>query len=142
MSNALVRVFPNDERIRYRNSIHEFAALDGNETGMPAIVSPIEIIHLGYRDDVMLERKKYERNMEIAEAGAACRARRSVQLVQLRHVGDAGEIVRRMQYRRSNACMSWRLQRQRERGERARSRASFRTACVCLPAFISKIPRP
>ena len=68
MSNALVRVFPSDERIRYRNTIHEFVALDGNETGMPAIVSPIEIIHLGYRDDVMLERKKYERNMQIAEA--------------------------------------------------------------------------
>jgi len=68
MSNVLVRAFPNDERIRYRNTIHEFVALDGNETGMPAIVSPIELIHLGYRDDVMLERKKYERNMQIAEA--------------------------------------------------------------------------
>ncbi|HEY1729799.1 MAG TPA: glycosyltransferase [Candidatus Baltobacteraceae bacterium] len=68
MSNMLVRFFPNDERIRYRNPIHEFIALDGNETGMPAKVSPIELIHFGYRDDVMLERKKHERNMEIAEA--------------------------------------------------------------------------
>jgi glycosyltransferase involved in cell wall biosynthesis len=67
MSNMLVRAFPNDERIRYRNPIHEFVALDGNETGMPAKMSPIEIIHFGYRGDVMLERNKHERNMQIAE---------------------------------------------------------------------------
>jgi glycosyltransferase involved in cell wall biosynthesis len=67
MSNILVRLFPNDERVRYRNPIHEFISLDGNETGMPARTSPIEIVHFGYRNDVMLERKKHERNMLIAE---------------------------------------------------------------------------
>jgi len=67
MSNILVRFFPNDTRIRYRNPIHEFVALDGNETGMPAKKSPIEIIHFGYRSDVMVERNKHERNMQIAE---------------------------------------------------------------------------
>ncbi|MGA3037688.1 MAG: glycosyltransferase [Vulcanimicrobiaceae bacterium] len=67
MSNILVRFFPNSERIRYRNPIHEFVSLDGNETGMPAKTSPIEIIHFGYRGDVMVERSKYERNMQIAE---------------------------------------------------------------------------
>ncbi|HTX02950.1 MAG TPA: glycosyltransferase [Candidatus Acidoferrales bacterium] len=67
MSNVLVRFFPNNERIRYRNPIHEFIALDGNETGMPAQTSPIEIVHFGYRNDVMVERKKHERNMQIAE---------------------------------------------------------------------------
>ena len=67
MSNALVRIFPNNQRIRYRNAIHEFVALDGNEAGMPALLSGIEIIHLGYRADVMRDRKKYERNRAIAQ---------------------------------------------------------------------------
>jgi glycosyltransferase involved in cell wall biosynthesis/Flp pilus assembly protein TadD len=68
MSNALVRIFPNHERIRYRNPIHEFVALDGNEAGMPAVLSGVEIVHLGYRADVMRERGKYERNRSIAQA--------------------------------------------------------------------------
>jgi tetratricopeptide (TPR) repeat protein len=68
MSNVLVRVFPNHERIRYRNPIHEFVALDGSEKGMPALLSTIEIVHLGYRSDVMAERNKHERNMKLAEA--------------------------------------------------------------------------
>lgn len=67
MSNTLVRLFPNHERLRYRNSIHEFVALDNDERGMPSLRSPTEIIHHGYRDDVMLERRKYERNVAIAE---------------------------------------------------------------------------
>lgn len=68
MSNALVRIFPNDERVRYRNKLHEFIALDGSEAGMPAVLSPIEIIHLGYMQDVMRERGKHERNRALAEA--------------------------------------------------------------------------
>ena len=68
MSNALIRVFPNHERIRYRNRIHEIAALDGSEDGVPALRSKIDIIHLGYSDDVMRARRKGDRNMEIAEA--------------------------------------------------------------------------
>src|SRR5579872_624171 len=67
MSNALVRIFPNHERIRYRNPIHEFVALDKNEAGVPALLSGVEIIHLGYRDDVMRERKKHERNLGLAK---------------------------------------------------------------------------
>jgi len=66
MSNALVRFFPNHERIRYRNRIHEFVALDGDESGMPALLSPIEIVHLGYAQDVMRERNKHERNRRLA----------------------------------------------------------------------------
>lgn len=68
MSNALVRIFPNHERIRYRNPIHEFVALDGNQAGMPAIVSNVEIIHLGYSREVMRARRKDERNLALAEA--------------------------------------------------------------------------
>ncbi|MBV8424694.1 MAG: glycosyltransferase family 2 protein, partial [Candidatus Eremiobacteraeota bacterium] len=53
MSNALVRIFPNHGRIRYRNPIHEIVALDGSQSGVPAVLSPVEIIHLGYMQDVM-----------------------------------------------------------------------------------------
>lgn len=67
VSNALVRVFPNHERIRYRNRIHEIIALDGSEDGLPALNSEIAIIHLGYAASVMRDRKKGERNLAMAE---------------------------------------------------------------------------
>ena len=68
MSNAIVRVFPNHERIRYRNVIHEFVALDGDLAGVPAILSGIEIFHRGYLQDVIRQRKKAERNLALAKA--------------------------------------------------------------------------
>ena len=68
ISNAIVRVFPNHARIRYRNRIHEMIALDDSEDGVPALRSPIEIIHFGYAQDVMRERKKGERNLALAKA--------------------------------------------------------------------------
>lgn len=68
MSNAIVRVFPRHERLRYRNRIHEFVALDGDPAGMPAIASTVEIVHRGYLKDVMRERGKGERNLAMAEA--------------------------------------------------------------------------
>lgn len=68
MSHALVRVFPNHERIRYRNRIHEIVALDGSEDGVPAVRSQIDIIHLGYTQEVMRERGKGERNLALTEA--------------------------------------------------------------------------
>lgn len=68
MSNALVRVFPNHERIRYRNRIHEIIALDGSAEGVPALRSDLAIIHLGYTSDVLQQRSKGERNLAMAEA--------------------------------------------------------------------------
>lgn len=68
MSNALVRVFPNHERIRYRNRIHEIVALDGSTNGVPALRSDVAIIHLGYTSDVLQQRSKGERNLAMAEA--------------------------------------------------------------------------
>ena len=68
MSNAIVRVFPSHRRLRYRNRIHEFVALDGSPAGMPAIASSVEIVHRGYLKDVMRERGKGERNLAMAEA--------------------------------------------------------------------------
>jgi glycosyltransferase involved in cell wall biosynthesis len=68
MSHAVNRIFPNHDRIRYRGAIHEFAAYDGSSTGIPAIMSPIRIVHHGYMSDVVAERDKFARNMAILEA--------------------------------------------------------------------------
>ncbi len=70
MTNAIVRVFPNDARIRYRNRIHEFIALDGSESGLPADRTSIEIVHHGYLSEVVRERKKGERNLRLSRAAA------------------------------------------------------------------------
>ena len=67
MSNVIIRVFPNHERIRYRNRIHELIALDGAESGMPAVPSPVELIHFGYRPGVIEDRNKAERNLSLSE---------------------------------------------------------------------------
>ena len=71
MTNALIRIFPSDERIRYRNAVHEFPALDGAPEGLHAVRSPIEITHHGYLSEVMRERSKSERNLRLAEAEVA-----------------------------------------------------------------------
>jgi tetratricopeptide (TPR) repeat protein len=70
MSNALVRIFPNDPRIRYRNAIHEFITLDGGDAGLSSDTTAIEIEHHGYLGAVMLARRKGERNLRLARAAA------------------------------------------------------------------------
>jgi tetratricopeptide (TPR) repeat protein len=70
-TNAIVRIFPNDPRIRYRNAIHEFVALDGSEAGLPADVAPIAIVHRGYLGEVVRERGKAERNLRLSHAAVA-----------------------------------------------------------------------
>lgn len=67
MSHALVRIFPNDARIRYWGRIHEYAALDGTAGGLEAQPSGIKILHHGYLSDVVAARDKYERNMAIIQ---------------------------------------------------------------------------
>jgi tetratricopeptide (TPR) repeat protein len=71
MTNAIVRLFPNDERIRYRNPIHEYVTRDGAESGLPSDRSPIEIVHFGYLSEIVRERGKAERNLRLAEAAVA-----------------------------------------------------------------------
>jgi len=70
MSHRLVRIFPNDARIRYRNSIHEFVALDGNDAGLPSDRTDIEIVHHGYLSAVVAERAKGERNLRLSRLAA------------------------------------------------------------------------
>lgn len=68
MSHALVRVFPNNERIRFRGMIHEFVTLDNASTGIAAVNAPIGILHHGYLKEVVESRGKAERNLEIVKA--------------------------------------------------------------------------
>jgi glycosyltransferase involved in cell wall biosynthesis/Flp pilus assembly protein TadD len=70
MSHALVRVFPNNERIRFRGMIHEFVTLDGSANGLPAVNAPISIVHHGYLKEVVESREKAKRNLEIVTAAA------------------------------------------------------------------------
>lgn len=71
MTNAIVRLFPNDPRIRFRNSIHEYVTLDGAEAGLPSDLAPVEIVHHGYLSAIVRERGKAERNLRMAEAAVA-----------------------------------------------------------------------
>ena len=68
ISHAIVRIFPNHERIRFHGAIHEFPSVDGSPMALPAANSPIRIVHYGYLEEVVKERGKYERNMAIVEA--------------------------------------------------------------------------
>ncbi len=70
MTNALVRIFPNDPRIRYRNPIHEFIACDGFDGGLPADRTTIEIVHHGYLSGVVIGRNKSERNLRLSRLAA------------------------------------------------------------------------
>lgn len=77
VSHLTVRIFPNHARIRYYGAIHEFPSVDGADITLPALPSPVAILHHGYLDDVMEARSKFARNLSIIEA--------SVQ----RHPGDS-----------------------------------------------------
>jgi glycosyltransferase involved in cell wall biosynthesis len=70
MSNAIVRIFPNEARIRYRNPIHEFVAFDGCEAGLPSDRSSIAIVHHGYLSAVVAGRAKGERNLRLSRLAA------------------------------------------------------------------------
>ena len=70
MSHALIRVFPNDERIRYRGLIHEFPTLDGDPNGLKGVSSAISIVHHGYVKEIVQERDKGQRNLAIVRAAA------------------------------------------------------------------------
>ncbi len=68
MTHALVRIFPNHERIRFRGLIHEFITLDDHQHGLEAGQSSIAIVHHGYLKEVVQDRNKGERNLAIVRA--------------------------------------------------------------------------
>lgn len=65
LSHAITRIFPNNPRIRYRGAIHEFATLDGLDIGIEAVLTPVKIIHHGYLSNIVDERDKASRNLNI-----------------------------------------------------------------------------
>ncbi len=71
VSHAIVRVFPNTERIRFHGAIHEFPSLDDASQTLDACNSSLKIVHHGYLNEVVDDRDKLARNMEIVEASVA-----------------------------------------------------------------------
>ncbi len=67
MSHALVRVFPNDAVMRYRGAVHEFVSIDDSPIGIQAVHSPITILHHGYLQEIVAERNKGQRNLDIIQ---------------------------------------------------------------------------
>lgn len=67
MSHAILRIFPNNPRIRLKGAIHEFPSIDNSPLSMAGVASPIKIIHHGYLSDVVKDRDKYARNLSIIE---------------------------------------------------------------------------
>jgi len=65
-TNAIVRIFPNDPAVRYRGTLHEFVAREGEERSLAATMTPIEILHYGYLPQLMSERSKSERNLRMS----------------------------------------------------------------------------
>ncbi|MDQ2680792.1 MAG: glycosyltransferase [Candidatus Eremiobacteraeota bacterium] len=68
MSHLLIRIFPNNEKIRYRGTIHEFPATIDSPTGIGAVPSGVRILHHGYLKEVVAARNKGARNLEIVQA--------------------------------------------------------------------------
>lgn len=71
MSHAILRIFPNHERIRLVGAVHEFPSIDGSLVSMTGVMSPVKILHHGYLAEVVKNRDKYGRNMAIIEASIA-----------------------------------------------------------------------
>ncbi len=69
-TNAIVRIFPSDPAIRYRGTLHEYVARDGEEHSLAATMTPIEIVHRGYLPEIMSKRSKSERNLRVSRAAA------------------------------------------------------------------------
>ncbi|MGB6063056.1 MAG: glycosyltransferase, partial [Candidatus Aquilonibacter sp.] len=65
VSHHVIRIFPNDERIRFFGPIHEYPALDGTGESVDAVGGAVTLIHYGYVNTVVAERNKGQRNLEI-----------------------------------------------------------------------------
>ncbi|REE91372.1 glycosyl transferase family 2 [Paenibacillus taihuensis] len=85
VTDAVCRLFRNDERIRFRGVIHEEVATsiaehggdgavgfaDATATATMAAAAGISIWHEGYRDEVVAERDKFVRNQRLLELALA-----------------------------------------------------------------------
>lgn len=71
MSHAILRMFPNNPRIRFKGAIHEFPSIDDSPVSMTGVMSPVKILHHGYLAEVVKDRDKYGRNLAIIEQNIA-----------------------------------------------------------------------
>ncbi|MCM3628005.1 glycosyltransferase [Paenibacillus glycanilyticus] len=66
ITDAVCRLFRSDPRIRFAGAIHEETAAAVAACGAGALrEAPVEVLHEGYRNAVMLKRRKNERNERI-----------------------------------------------------------------------------
>nr|WP_243865532.1 glycosyltransferase family 2 protein [Paenibacillus lupini] len=66
ISDAVCRLFRNDSRIRFTGALHEEAASAVAACGAEALrEAPVQLLHEGYRNAVMMQRRKKERNERI-----------------------------------------------------------------------------
>ncbi len=65
VTHHVIRIFPNNDRIRFFGPIHEYPALDGTAISVEAAGSEITLIHHGYVNSIVEERNKGQRNLEI-----------------------------------------------------------------------------
>ena len=70
MSHVLIRIFPNAPEIRFRGLIHEYPSVNGDANGLQAVLAPINIVHHGYLKEVVAQRNKLQRNLDIVKAAA------------------------------------------------------------------------
>lgn len=61
---TLVRIFPRDERYRYKGKIHEQLTYSGKSI-QHTINSQIKVNHLGYTETQIMKKNKYERNLKL-----------------------------------------------------------------------------
>ncbi|MGO4110725.1 glycosyltransferase [Paenibacillus sp. YAF4_2] len=66
ISDAVCRLFRNDPRIRFTGALHEEAASAVAAYGSEALrEAPVQLLHEGHRNVVMMQRRKKERNERI-----------------------------------------------------------------------------
>jgi tetratricopeptide (TPR) repeat protein len=67
-TNAIIRIFPNHPTIKYRGTIHEYVARDGEDRSIGGSMTEIEILHYGYLPAILQERGKGDRNLRVSRA--------------------------------------------------------------------------
>lgn len=64
-NSKMIRLFRNDEKIKFEGIIHEQIANSIINNGLKLIDSEIEFLHEGYNHDAVLMQKKQKRNLEL-----------------------------------------------------------------------------
>jgi len=64
-SVPVIRIFRNDLNIRYRGAIHEFVTRFDREPVKLDATEKVQIIHTGYSDEDLKDKKKAERNLKL-----------------------------------------------------------------------------